>query len=201
MFDIMMTDRVTLIKKDGRRFENLKASVQPKLILTNDANLPIEDGDVFERKLPSGVVESFDILDAGFFHAMAGMPAHYQSKVQKSTAKSLSMPGGSQVIYNVTGPNARVNIQSTDSSTNVVNVESTLLFQNLRSAIQASISDSELRMMLMSQVEGMEKAAGTRTFADRYRDFIGLAADHMSVFSPFLPALTQLLMDVGQKLS
>ncbi len=39
----------------------------------------------------------------------------------------------------------------------------------------------------------MEAAAVTSGFAAEYKDFVGLAADHMTVFTPFLPALTQFL--------
>jgi len=48
-----LNDRVTLIKKDGRRFDNLPAAVQSGGILTNDPKIPIEDGDWFERQTPS----------------------------------------------------------------------------------------------------------------------------------------------------
>lgn len=194
MFRTLMNDRVTLVKKDGSRFEDLRAAVQAKLILTDDGKLPIEDGDIFERKLPSGIVESFEILDAGFFQSMPGMPAHYQSKVRKVTSQTRSSPPPQQIVYNLIGPNSRVNMQSTDSSTNVVSVDSTVLFDNLRSAIASSIPDPSLNASLVRYVGEMEKTAGTPGFAQRYKDFISLAADHLSVFAPFLPALSQLLI-------
>ena len=40
-------------------------------------------------------------------------------------------------------------------------------------------------------VDAMQVSAGTRNFSERYKDFIALAADHVTVFAPFLPALTQ----------
>ena len=193
MFETFMNDRVTLVKKTGQRFENLSASVQSRLILTDNVKVPVEDGDTFERKLPSGVAESFEVLDAGFQQEFHGIPARYQSKVRKGTPKARGS-STQHTVYNLIGQNARVNIQSTDSSTNVVNVESTVLFDNLCGAIRTSVSDSELSETLMHCVEAMEAAAGTRTFADRYKDFIALAADHISVFGPFLPALTQFLV-------
>ena len=60
--------------------------------------------------------------------------------------------------------------------------------------IETAIADVELRETLMRCVGAMEAAAGTRTFADRYKDFIALAADHISVFGRFRPALTQFLV-------
>lgn len=192
MFKTLMNDRVTLVKRSGQRYENLHAAVQSKLILTENVGVPIEDGDVFERTQPSGIVEAFEIVDAGFHQAFHGMPAHYQSKVEKRSARP--RPSSSpQVVYNLIGANARVNIASNDSSTNVVNVESNVLFQNLRNAVEASIPDRDLNRKLVHQVDEMEAAAGTSGFAAKYKDFIGLAADHVSVFGPFLPALTQFL--------
>lgn len=99
----------------------------------------------------------------------------------------------SAVASSLIGPNARVNIASNDSSTNVVNVESNVLFENLRNAIVRSIAGDELKKELTQRVNEMEAAAGTNTFAAKYKAFIGVAADHISLFGPFLPALTQFL--------
>jgi hypothetical protein len=98
-----MNDSVTLVKADGTRHEKVRASVQPGLILTGDPRLPIEEGDRFERVLPNDNVESYEVIDPGFFARVPGMPAHFQSKVRKVTklpAQAIAAPG---VVYNVTG--------------------------------------------------------------------------------------------------
>ena len=192
-----MNDRVTLVKTDGRRFENLRASVQSNLIFTDNPETPIEDGDQFERQLPSGVVEVFTVVDSGFNQGAFGIPAHYQSKVRKNTAQSLASPRPTtspQVVYNLIGPNSRVNIRSSDSSTNVVNVDSAVLFDNLREAIRESSLDNTVMQQLIDSVDAMQSSAGTRMFGERYKEFVALAADHMTLVTPFLPALTQLLL-------
>ena len=197
IFQSLKNDRVTLVKKDGQRFENLLASVQSGLILTDNPKIPIEDGDQFERQLPSGIVDIFTVVDSGFQQRFYGIPPHYQSKVRKNTAESPPSPrpaAGPQVVYNLIGPNARVNIQSSDSSTNVVSVESAVLFDNLREAIQKSSLDSTVAQQLIQTVNAMQSAAGTKTFGERYKEFIAVAADHMTLVAPFLPALTQLLL-------
>ena len=197
VFQSLMNDRVTLVKKDGQRFENLSASVQPGLIFTDNPKIPIEDGDQFERQLPSGIVEVFTVVDSGFQQGLDTIPAHYQSKVRKNTAESPRSPRPAaepQVVYNLIGPNARVNIQSSDSSTNVVSVESAVLFDNLREAIRKSSLDSTIAGQLIQNVRAMQSAVGTKTFAERYKEFIAVAADHMTLVAPFLPALTQLLL-------
>ena len=197
IFQSLKNDRVTLVKKDGQRFENLTASVQAGLILTDNPKIPIEDGDRFERQLPSGIVDVFTVLDSGFQQGLHGMPAHYQSKVRKNTAESPPSPrpaAGPQVVNNLIGPNTRVNIQSSDSSTNVVSVESAVLFDNLREAIQKFSLDSTLARQLIQNVNAMQSAVGTKTFGERYKEFIAVAADHMTLVAPFLPALRQLLL-------
>jgi FlaG/FlaF family flagellin (archaellin) len=193
LFSRVTTDRVTLVKKDGRRFPDLPASVQSGKIFTFDPKIPIEDDDEFHRALPSGILERFVILDAGFFAAVGGMPASYQSKVRKSTAPA---PAAQQNVYNLTGANSRVNIQSSDSSTNVVNVESHQLFADIRQAIQQSSMDAELVQRLTERVEAMQASSDAPTFAKRYSEFIADAANHMTLLAPFLPALSQLLNTV-----
>ena len=197
IFESFKNDRVALIKKDGQRFEDLPASVQSGLILTDNPKIPIEDGDQFERKLPSGIVDVFTVVDSGFQQGIHGIPPHYQSKVRKNTIGSPPRrrpAAGPQVVYNLIGPNARVNIQSSDSSTNVVSVESAVLFDNLREAIQRSSLDSTVAQQLIQNVSAMQSAAGTKAFGERYKEFIAVAADHMTLIAPFLPALTQLLL-------
>ena len=197
IFQSLKNDRVTLVKKDGQRFEHLPASVQAGLIWTFNPKIPIEDGDRFERQLPSGIVDVFTVLDSGFQQGLHGIPAHYESKVRKNTAESPPSPrpaAGPQVVYNLIGPNTRINIQSSDSSTNVVNVESADLFDNLREAIQKSSLDSTVARQLIQNVKAMQSAVGTKTFGERYKEFIAVAADHMTLVAPFLPALKQLLL-------
>lgn len=194
IFHNLMNDKVAFVKRDGRRFENLPASVQTGLILTQNAQIPIEDGDRFERRLPSGIVESFLVLDAGFYQAMHGIPAHYQSKVQKESAIPRAPAQASHSVYNIVGPNARVNIQSTDSSTNVVNMDAPALFDGMREAVREAIDDSVLESQLLERIDAMQTAIGTPDFARRYKEFVGVAADHLTLLAPFLPALSQLLL-------
>jgi hypothetical protein len=193
IFQGLMTDRVTLVKKDGQRFDNLRASVQSGKIFTDDPKIQIEEGDQFERRIESGVVEAFTVTDAGFQQGLPGIPSHYQSKVRKNSA--IPRPAAApQVVYNLIGQNTRVNIQSSDSSTNVVSVESSVLFENLRQAVQQSSLDSVVAQRLVENVNAMQSSAGTKTFGERYKEFIAVAADHMTLIAPFLPALTQLLL-------
>jgi len=191
-FGYLLQDKVTLIKKDGNRFENIRASVQSDKIFTDDPAIPIEDGDIFERALPNGILERYDILDAGFKKGMGGIKSHYQSIVRKQTRiDPLAQPG--QIVYNLIGPNARVNIQSVDTSTNLVEVEPTELFDRIREAIGKSVQDGEMLKNLQEKVTELEKTQGTTGFMARYQEFMALAANNMTILAPFIPALSQML--------
>lgn len=186
----IMKDRVTLAKRDGQRFEDVPASVSPNRIITDQSELPIEEGDTFERLLPNGLVERFEIVERGFHAQHGGFPAHYQCKVSKA---SQAPPPSGPTVYNITGPNARVNINSTDLSANVVNMTTETLFAELRKTLSEGISDEDRRTTLLAKVADLEESRGKPTFTASYRAFIAAAADHMTLLGPFIPALAQLL--------
>lgn len=120
-FHQMMTDKIKIIKSDGREFGELKASVQSKEIYLMQSDVLIEPNDLVQRIMSNGGAETFRVIDPGFHEKFHSIPAHYQMKVQK-----LGIPEAEKAIqsitYNITGPNARVNNNSTDNSTNIVNI-------------------------------------------------------------------------------
>ena len=116
-FKPFLTDKVTLVNKDGTTHKNVPAGVQAKLILIADASLPIEAGDEIKRLLPSGKEETFVVTDPGFYQQFEDIPAHYQVKYQRGDAARKGRAGS--VTVKVTGgDNTRVNIGSVDQSVN-----------------------------------------------------------------------------------
>jgi hypothetical protein len=102
-----------------------------------------------------------------------------------------------QITYNLSGTNVRMNINSLDSSVNIVDQAPLELFQQLLAAVQNSTADPELVAKMTAAIEDMERDYGTERFLERYTSFVAILADHMQVFgvavAPYLPALTQLL--------
>ena len=186
-----LEDKITLVKQDGTRYENVPAQVDPRMIFIDDAELPVEEGDRLERVLSNGLIERYVVLDRGFYSAGGGFPAHYQAKVRKETAIDPGRPPSQ--VYNVHGPNARINVNSQDQSTNVSFAGNTSVFAAAQGAIAgASMPDAD-RQEILTRLRDLEAAAGTQTFVERYQQFITAAANHMTVLAPFLPAITQLL--------
>ena len=192
-FDLLRNEKVTLVKASGERLEGIPALVGDGSIEMPETSLAIEDGDTLLRRLPSGVVEEYEVLDSGYTAGLLALPANYQARVRKKTAISRQPPR--QVVFNVhmTGPNARFNLNSEDLSTNVVDVAPDELFEKLKEALTAGVEDLERRRALILQASELAQAVGKPTFQERYKSFVSSAADHMTLLAPFLPALTQLL--------
>ena len=124
---------------------SVKAMVQPKTIFVADERVKIESDDVIERTLPSGVLERYVVVEPGFWAATHGVEGHYQIKFRREGASAPLLQA--HQIY-MSGPNSRVNLGSTDRSTNTV---------NLNAANEGLGLPAELRLLreeMLRQAEG-----------------------------------------------
>lgn len=145
-FQNIMKDIIQVLKSDGTTSQEMKASVQSKGIYLMRSDFLVEPHDLIQRVMSNGGRETFIVIDPGFHEEIGGaIPAHYQMKVQK-----LGLPEAEKAVqyitYNMSGANARVNNNSTDSSTNVLNVNNDLqeALSALKSEVERlNISDSE----------------------------------------------------------
>jgi hypothetical protein len=94
--------------------------------------------------------------------------------------------------YHLNGHNSRINVNSTDNSVNTTSVSNDQMFVQMRQAAEA-ISDESARATIISRLDALENAKGTTGFLPAYQKFMASIADHITVFSLFLPALAQLL--------
>jgi hypothetical protein len=96
-------------------------------------------------------------------------------------------------VYHVYGHNPRWNTNSTDNSVNIVSITQEEIFAALNQDIVEKIQDGEEQSDILQRLDALEKAQGTKLFAERYTDFISAAANHMTLIAPFIPALSELL--------
>jgi len=94
--------------------------------------------------------------------------------------------------FHLHGHNSHINVNSTDSSTNVVSVSNEKTFVRMREAAQ-SIQDEPEREKILTRIAELERTKGSANFLSAYQTFISVIADHMTVFGPFIPLLTQML--------
>ena len=187
-----LTEKISLLKSNGKVYENIPAGVHTECILVADVSKPIEYGDQIVRLLPSGVKETFVVTDPGYQAGLGDIEAHYQVKYDRSE-RIKKTESTSQVTYNVSGPNSRVNVNSIDQSTNIDASVVTSTLDQIREALQKEIEDSEERQLLLSKLDELARTHGTDRFAVSYKAFMAMAANHMTVLAPFIPALTALL--------
>jgi len=96
-------------------------------------------------------------------------------------------------IFHLEGANPRVNMNSHDQSLNVVTTSGDQIFTSLRQKITSDIPASDERNEILERLTQLEKAQNSRTFAQRYTEFIAVAANHIALITPFIPALTEML--------
>lgn len=182
----LMNDKLVLRKQNGEEIPEIMANVQPGKVFIADGTVPLKEGDTLIRELPNGLTESYVVEDRGYFAKIGGIQAHYQAKVRKKGAP-VGAPS-QQTVWNVSGPNARVNINSQDSSTNIVTVTPQNVIAELRKAITAQMSGAQ-RDELVAKLDEMSAAKDKDTKLARYQQFIALAANITTIVGPYLPAL------------
>ncbi len=108
-------------------------------------------------------------------------------------AKAIAI-GGTNLTQNIHmhGPNARINVNSTDNSTNIASVSNEQLFIRLRETAN-TIADESQRAQILARLDDLQHAKESGGFVSAYQSFIGSVADYMTIFSPFIPALTLML--------
>jgi len=181
-FAALLTDTVSVLKQDGTTFDGIKASVQKDKIFIEGSKPLIEIGDLIRRKMSNGAEETFRVLDPGFHERFHGIPAGYQMEVSK-----LGVPEAASAVqsitYNITGHNARINQNSIDNSSNVVNVNPDVL---------------ELMTALRGAVGGLDIPAEEKKAASDLLDAADTQIQSGQPSKPVLSALLKALPHVAQ---
>ena len=190
MFASFPTEKVKLIKQDSTVIEDISALVDKDHFFIDDVSVDIEEGDIFQRKLPTGKSESYLVLDRGFINGMGSLAAHYEVSVKKQT--SIPKIGNERVVnnYNI-GSAEKININSTDNSVTYNITENDKALMETLKMLAKELDNSEA---IINSIEEMKDNVGKKGFADKYNTFIQNVANHMTIFAPFIPALTQLLI-------
>jgi len=82
MLNALMTQKLKLVKKGSNKiFKDIPANVQDKIFI-NDIKLPIEEGDMFEYKLPSGLKQKLLIVKVTLYNMNSPLD-HYEIEYVK----------------------------------------------------------------------------------------------------------------------
>lgn len=110
--------------------------------------------------------------------------------VECSNANRTPAPAVS-IVYNLVGDNPRVNHGSIDASTNTVAVSARQLFAELRQAIATQVGEPAMQRQLLDTLTQLERQVAPADRTKAYLDFVQVASPHLSVVTPFLPALAK----------
>ena len=194
MWSDLLRDRITVIGKDGNRYENLPAVVDVKKIITQEVNVPIERGDSIERELPNGRTERFIVINAHYRTGHAGMiPDFYEITYEREGARPHQSKPQPITVHISDSPQSHVNIDSEDHSISISYGNAGSLFDEIRDLLRAAVGDSTELESLLEKVDAMESSQEAGGFKQAYDDFIASSANHITVLLPILPALSSLL--------
>jgi len=115
-------------------------------------------------------------------------------QIAERQVKSRMTPKASSItnVYHLSGANSRINVNSTDQSLNVVTTTTEHIFVELRKQLEEHVRPEE-QAEVLSRLDELERAQATPTFAQKYTAFISATANYMTIVSPFIPALTEML--------
>ena len=143
------TEKLKLYKRSGTIIENVEGLVDGKMIFTDNTSISLEEGDIFERELPGGSVERYEIIDRGFYRGMGSFPDNYQATVRKLT--DIQRATSTKSTYNITAK--QVNIANDNSNINVnqcnnIDIdELNSLIANVRQNIPQNICAEDLEII------------------------------------------------------
>ena len=109
------------------------------------------------------------------FYVVSRYKAHIQSVPQIKPNQPIN------IIYNVYGSNTQVNINSTDSSVNVINTESVKIFNDLRELL-TNIENKKEREKISQSIDAMEQSVGGSSFINRYHFFRSRSKIPISIY-------------------
>jgi acylphosphatase len=121
-------------------------------------------------------------------------PNEVRTRIERARlARKKAEANTSIKIYHVSGNNNRWLENSEDHSVNVVTQSSDQIFANLRQEIESQIPAGEQRTEILEKLFALEQAQNSPSFAQRYTEFIAAAASYVTIITPFIPALTEML--------
>lgn len=194
-----LNDRVSWIKNNGERHENILALIQKNKIYLDDLSLKIEEGDKIARVLPNGIEELYLIKYINWVSGLGGFD-HMEIEVGKE--KAIHNQGTTHVEYHQHGPTEQVNINSPKASfrrIDNINITNNNIFLQLKKAIEENVAEEDAKSDLLQQVEALKNAEGQKAFSELYNKFIASAANHatlLTAIAPIIPKLYQKLQDV-----
>lgn len=133
-FSNFPTSPIEIFSPEGSSKSRSKGVFGKEGVTVFDVGIDVDPGDYLERALSTGKIETYTVRDTKFREAFPSIPAHYTLVLDRRGA--VPKPSAGPTVH-LSGPNARFNLNSHDSSTNTVVTGS--VFGDLRTAISSGV--------------------------------------------------------------
>lgn len=181
--ELLGAEKAILKKQDGREIE-ITASIQSQKIYVRDVTIPFEEGDVIIQTLPSGIKKQYKIIDT-ICYANSSL-AHWELTFEKMINRQ------DRVASSIVNMQAeKIYLNSIDNSVNKQPDEETLvIFNDIRNTLQKGIIGDKV---IIEALDELIASVGSEKYPSKYAKFIQSAANHITIISPFIPFLSDLL--------
>ena len=112
---------------------------------------------------------------------------NYLDEMNKKKNKSQQ-----EIRYTVSGDGNTIITGDNFGTVNVKNINNDNVFDILKE-LTKQIDNESSRQKVINSISKMEAAKDSSDFITKYREFMSVVADHISIFAPALPVLAQLL--------
>lgn len=113
-------------------------------------------------------------------------------KVDEENA--MEMKNGTYIVNNITNGNANINsIDNSVRNVNITNNEMELFEKMLK--VASDIAEEDRNDIIMA-IKDMRNDFGKPSLKEKYYKFVEVAANHMALFAPFIPAITEMFMKI-----
>mgnify|MGYP000217202931 CR=1 FL=1 len=156
-----LKDSIDIIKNNGKLYSNIKSFFTPNVIICL-GNIPIEVGDIIQRKLPTGIEEKYRVKNPCFHSSCKGYPDHYQIRYERIEDYEESKPQQNITIH---GDNAKIYNNSIDKSININTNASDMenLFKSLRKELDNSNLNNKEKLEYFDIIESIEEGHKSKT--------------------------------------
>jgi hypothetical protein len=112
------------------------------------------------------------------------------NRLQRSMRSDILQTSPSMI--NVSGNNSRININSVDRSTNIINSIDMRKFDEIESILY-QIRDERVKTVCLTSFNELKESVGTESYIPKYQQFIATVADHVAIATPLMTFLASLL--------
>jgi len=162
----ILTDLVTIHKRDGRVFSNIKARVPDnETVYLTDVHLPVEVGDTVVRFLPNGLSQDFSVEDLAYRGPVMEVPACFKLTVRPVNRSRLS---------GAPSPFSSIDVVESEKPIPERIKRRRQIVKNYKSSKQLTTKLDLARNLGMSEsaIDGMIRGDTTRFGSDTLSDFL-----------------------------